>query len=240
MTRSYVFGLILVWIAVFLSPAALPANPAPWPISGGTVSSKGPHETIRMEAEEVTIRLGNSVYTVEGVYHMVNSGEATTEWVGFPKNLDKKHDMTDRNFVQFHAWADGKKISLAEEGRQWLAGRIDFAAHATTIIRIMYEAAYPVSFVAFREWADYIVGTGSLWKGNIGKAIFTVDGSALGREKNFDAELKIPQSRKLRSGQVIRFDATDFKPERDATLVVNIDGRRRGHELPAGETSESQ
>jgi hypothetical protein len=243
MTRNYIFGFIIVWAALFLSSPALWANPAPMPISGGTVSTKGPHETIRMDAEEVTIRLGKGVYTVEGVYHMVNSGEATTEWVGFPKNLDKMHDLSYQKFLQFHAWADGKKIPLAEEGMQWLAGQINFPAHATTIIRVMYEVKYPETYkwmASAGDFAEYIVGTGSLWKGNIGKAVFTVDGSALDEEIKFDAELKAPQCRKLRSGQVIRFDAKDFKPERDATLIVNIEGRRRGHALPAAENSESQ
>jgi hypothetical protein len=75
--------------------------------------------------------------------------------------------------------------------------------------------------------AEYIVGTGSLWKGSIGRAIFTVDGSGIGGTKNFDAQLKIPQSHKLRSEQAVRFDATDFKPERDATLSIEIGGRRK-------------
>jgi hypothetical protein len=243
MTRNYVFGFILVWIALFLSPATLRANPAPMPIFGGTVSAKSPHETIRIEAEDVTIRLGGHTYTVEGVYHMVNSGEATTEWVGFPKTSENMHDLTYQNFLQFHAWADGKKISLAEEGKQWLAGQVNFPGQATTILRVMYEAKYPETYkwmASAGDFAEYIVGTGSLWKGNNGKAVFTVDGSALDGTQKFDAELKVPQCRKLRSGQVIRFDAKAFKPERDAILLINIGGGRRGDALPAGENSESE
>ncbi len=230
MTRSSIFCLTLLLAGLLCTPCLLRANPAPWPISGGTVSAKGPHETIRMDAEEVTIRLGRGTYTVEGVYYMVNSGEATTEWVGFPKNRHEMHeDVSYQDFLQFHAWVDGKRVAFAKEGKQWLAGHVTFPGHATTIIRVAYEVKYPETYkyASSDDFAEYIVGTGSLWKGSIGKAIFTVDGSAIDGTKTFDAKLNLPQSHKLRSERVIRFDVRDFKPEPDATLNIEITSRRK-------------
>lgn len=227
MTCSSGLSVTVFFAVVLCIPCALKANPAPWPIAGGTVATKSPNEFIRMEAEEVTIRLGGRSYLVEGVYHMVNSGETTTEWVGFPKNRHEMHEgISYQDFVQFEVWVDGKSVPFSREGRQWRAGQVTFPGHATTIIRVMYEVNYHVSFVADApSIAEYIVGTGSLWKDNIGKAVFTVDASEIGGTKNFDAQLKIPQSHKLRSEQAVRFDATDFKPERDATLRIEIGGR---------------
>lgn len=230
MTRSSIFWLTLLLAGLLCTPCVLRANPAPLPIAGGTVAAKSPHETIRMDAEEVTIRLGKGTYTVEGVYHMVNSGEATTEWVGFPKNRHEMHeDMRYQDFIQFHAWVDGKKIPFTKEDKQWLAGQVTFPGHATTIIRCVYEVKYPETYkwASNDDYAEYIVGTGSLWKGSIGKAIFTVDGSAVSGTKTFDAELKIPQSNKLRSDKVVRFDVSEFKPDRDAILYIHIGDRRR-------------
>ena len=85
-----------------------------------------------------------------------------------------------------------------------------------------------MSFVANEPLlAEYIVGTGALWKGSIGRAIFTVDGSEIGGAKNFDAQLNIPGSHMLRSEQAVRFEAIDFEPERDATLRMEVGGRRK-------------
>ena len=244
MSRSFGLPLTLLLTAVLCFPCKskriLPR--CRFPVEQSQRS--GPTGPFGMEAEEVTIRLGAKTYMVEGVYHMVNSGDETTEWVGFPKNSHKMHDgMHYQDFIQFHAWVDGNMILLSKDGKQWLAGQVTFPAHATTIIRVMYEVKYPETYkwmASAGDFAEYIVGTGSLWKGNICKAIFTVDGSALDSATNFDADLKVPQCRKLRSGQIIRFDAKDFKPERDATLHINIGYGRRGDALPAAENSESE
>jgi hypothetical protein len=230
MTSSSRLYLVLLLAGTITFPGTLKANPAPMPISGGTVAAKSPHESIRMEAEEVTIRLHKMTYTVEGVYRMTNSGEATTEWVGFPKNRHEMHEgLSYQNFIQFEVWVDGRKVPFAKEGKQWIAGQVTFSSHATTIIRVVYEIKYPETYkwASRDDFAEYIVGTGSLWKGNIGKAIFTVDGSEIGGTKNFDTRLNIPQSHKLRSEQAVRFDAIDFKPERDATLLIEINGYRK-------------
>ncbi len=98
MSRNFGLCSILLLVTVCCLPCIAKANPAPFPISGGAVSAKLPHETIRMDSEEVTIRLGRGgSYTVQGVYYMVNTGEETTEWVGFPKN---RHEMDEGSRYQ--------------------------------------------------------------------------------------------------------------------------------------------
>ncbi|MEW6349383.1 MAG: hypothetical protein AB1646_10000 [Thermodesulfobacteriota bacterium] len=232
MARGSGICLTLLLTGVLSCPCMLEANPAPEPLAGGTVAARSPHKTIRMEAEEVTIRLGKGTYAVEGVYHMFNSGEATTEWVDFPKGRER--EMPDGwdypNFIQFHAWVDGKKVPFTKDRREWLAGQVTFPGHATTIIRVVYEVNYPVVAVYGGDYAEYIVGTGSLWKDSIGKALFTVDGSEIGGTEYFDAELKAPRSHKLRSEHVVRIEVSDFKPQRDATLFIKIKDQRKAAE----------
>ncbi len=228
MTGSSRFGLMLLWTAVLCTPNALNANPAPIPMAGGSVAAQSPHRTIRMDAEDVTIRLVREAYIVNAVYRMVNTGDTTTEWVGFPRGLE--HDRWEGTefpeFIQFHVWIDGKRVPMRKEGTQWLAGQVTFPGHAATIIRVMYEAHYSERFL-WRGilYADYIVGTGSLWKGSIRKAVFTVDASEMGGTKGLYAELKAPQCRKLHSEQVVRFDVEDFKPDPDATLRSEFGNR---------------
>ncbi len=226
MARSSIFSFTLLLIALLCSPCALRANPAPFPIAGGTVAAKSPHETIRMDAEDVTIRMGKGrTYMVDAVYLMFNTGDETTEWVGFPRGVEYDSEMELPQFVQFHAWVDGRKVPFTKEGKQWLAGRVTFPGHTRTVIRVMYEANYSEQFL-YRgiRYADYIVGTGSLWKDNIGTAIFTVDASAIGGTGSLYADIKAPHCRKLRTEQVLRFEVRDFKPERDATLRIEFGG----------------
>ena len=228
MTHSTGFCLTLLLVLILCAPCLLYPNPAPWPMAGGTVTTKSLHETIRMDAEEVTIRLGKGSYTVAAVYHMVNSGETTTEWVGFPKGRisDSSAQLDYPDFIQFHVWINGNKALFSKEGNLWMAGKITFPGHNTTIIRVVYEAEYSDRPMVV-DFAEYIIGTGRLWKDNIGKAIFMVDGSAIGGTGKFDAVLNMPNGRKLLSKSTIRFDATDFKPDKDAVLRITLKDRRR-------------
>ncbi|AFM25613.1 hypothetical protein [Desulfomonile tiedjei] len=224
----FLLALLVTWLVC--SPATLKANPAPIPMAGGSVAAQSPHKTVRMDAEDVTIRLGRGAYTVNAVYRMVNTGDATSEWVGFPRGLERERWKGTEfpEFIQFHVWIDGKKIRFTKEGKQWLAARVTFPGNATTIIRVMYEAHYSDRYLwKGVRYLDYIVGTGSLWKDSIAKAVFTVDASETGGTKGLYIELNAPQCRKLSSEQVVRFDVEDFKPDPYATLRIEFGNRRK-------------
>ncbi|MBI5570214.1 MAG: hypothetical protein HY914_09745 [Desulfomonile tiedjei] len=87
---------------------------------GGTVSPKSPHHTIRMASEQVIIRLKRNTYTVDAVFHFFNTGETTTEWVGFPRletdtmTMTESMDRVGSEFVRYDAWVDGTKIPVEE------------------------------------------------------------------------------------------------------------------------------
>ena len=167
MTRFTRFFPALFLITLLCAPHALKADIAPLQVRGGTVGTKSPHETIRMESEEVIMRLDKRSYTVEAVFRFYNSGETTTEWIGFPKGdqsfgaaLDSKQPpvrphgepafarpvgpekVTEQlpDFIQFHGWVNGLKASFAEEDKRWMARHVTFPGGAITTIRVAYRS----------------------------------------------------------------------------------------------------
>lgn len=200
-------------------PCGLGADIAPLGVGGGSAAAKSLHQTIRMDSEDVTIQLGQGSYTVNALFHFSNSGDTTTTWVGFPRGEEYferiQRDLPD--FVQFHAWVDGKKVPFSKEGNRWLARQVTFPGHAKTTIRVLYEAKY------YRGGrARYIIGTGSLWKDSIGRAAFTVDGSAIGGTKHFTASLKAAQSHRLLSDKAVRIEVTNYEPEPNTALHITV------------------
>ncbi len=224
MARFSKFCLSLLLIGLLFIPHALRADIAPLQATGGTLGAKSKHETIRMAAEEVTIRLEKGSYTVDAVFHMVNAGETITVQVGFPRGDEQTPPELGHfpDFTQFHAWVDGKQVQFSKEGDRWLAGQVTFPGNATTTIRIVYEANY------YRgRYATYIIGTGSHWKDSIGRAAFTVEGGAIGGTKEFTATLNDPKAQKLLSEQAVRFEVTDYMPgPKDTLRVVKSDLRK--------------
>jgi hypothetical protein len=92
-------------------------NQAPLSVlEGGGVSPKSEHETVRMDSEQVIIRLGAVTYTVDAVFHLFNTGETVTEWVGFPKKRVKSIFGRGRqtDFVRFDTWVDGRHVEVTE------------------------------------------------------------------------------------------------------------------------------
>jgi hypothetical protein len=153
--------------------------------------------------------------------------------VGFPKGspYGARGNAPARlpDFIQFHAWVNGKKVQFQEEDGRWLAAQVQFPDRRSTVIRVVYEANY------YRgSHASYIIGTGGPWKDSIKRTAFTVDGSAIGGTKNFSASFFPPvynrelsaKLRKLRSDKAIRIEVDDLEPESDVRLEVGVSLRR--------------
>ena len=184
--------------------------------TGGGASLKHDHPYIRMESEEVIVRLKPQNYSVDAVFHMVNSGETATEWVGFPKQGRGLTPALDdvEDYLQFGVWVDGQQTRFSEkrevgvlsyflkgwyaialnrprgfvEDFRWMIGKIRFPGNKKTIIRVNYEANYD-QYGMGPSKAAYIYGTGRYWKGTIGKASFVIDGSAIGGVDHFTISL---------------------------------------------------
>jgi hypothetical protein len=207
----YLFALIMVWL--ILTPNQGQCDLAPFhpePMGGGLIL-KSRHESIRMESQDVFIKLKKTTHVVNAVFHFYNHGSTIIEMVGFPKLGYGKID-----FDRFDVWVDGRKTEFREEHvvngdnrsaawpkeqqTSWLAQKVTFPGKSRTTIRVNYEAGYrgvrrslasrrqPHSRIAMLEarWrAFYDYGTGSHWKGPIGLVAFTIDASEIGGCKNF-------------------------------------------------------
>jgi len=242
--------LCLVVSGLLFDATSARADDAPIMIMGGSASPKSSHKTIRMDSEDVTIRLGKASYTVDALFHFFNTGETTAEWVGFPKqgsgNSDESESVSD--FIRFDTWVDGQKVRFSGEDQastdtsdsasqsgdsakesRWLVKDVTFPGHQSTTTRVSYEAAYTGPGGA----AYYIYGTGSYWKDSIRRATFTIDGSAVGvRGENLRVNFFFPDTvahvirRRLLTDSVVAYEITDFKPRRDGVLSVYVPGDR--------------
>jgi len=211
----HVCALLLLSVAAFLVAQIpgradiAPLRKRPSQPPGGTAALKSPHQSIRMEAEEVRIQLRRETYTVDAVFRMFNTGKAATEWVGFPKKEEGDSSSYDDEpqFVRFNMWLQGKMMQFDDqydvsavrpptegssdispdkrsrmqwlEDSNWLMRQVSFPGRAKTVINVSYEARYGEGSLG-SEYAHYIYGTGRHWRGSIGKARFTLDCSEKG------------------------------------------------------------
>jgi len=102
-----------------------------------------------------------------------------------------------------------------------MAAQVTFPGHATTTIRVVYEANYYRGTLA-----RYIVGTGSYWKDSIGRAAFTVAGAAVGGTNRFSAQLDAFKSDKFVTDNAVRIEVADYEPKPEATLQIGVNRPR--------------
>ena len=119
----FILSMFVLGVILGAQPGIADITPIDYspPPSGGGVSPKSPHETIRLESQEVIIRLKSSSYTVDAIFHLFNSGDTATEWVGFPKrSAGRPPGPLGRlsEFIRFDVSVDGRKIPLIEEPDQ--------------------------------------------------------------------------------------------------------------------------
>ena len=244
----YVRILVMCLAVSGLLLHAFPArsDDAPLIYKGGSASPKQSHPRIRMESEEVIIRLGKSTYTVDAVFRFFNTGDTVTEWVGFPKRAQGYDDSfffeSIPDFIRFETWIDGKKVAFSEDSHlaetsrrresgglvnfvtdsRWLVKHVTFPGRKTTTTRVTYEAPYSGPGGA----ACYIYGTGSYWKGSIGRATFTIDASEVGKKVPVGAGFLFPDAvahvirSTILADSVITYEILDFDPVPDGELRV--------------------
>lgn len=210
----------------------------------GAAAPKAPHRSIRLDAQEVTIRLGKSTYFVEAAFHFFNTGETSTEWVGFPKRVAYKGIVPGDSrikgfddFKWFKVWVDGRRTPVTEEpdrsasarwesGGQrrdrWMVLRAEFLGHKTTSVRCRYEAAYQIATHGRgTKTASYLFGTGAHWKGAIGSATFVIDSTDVGGTDNARVLLPTVAGSRTVLPNVVRYELGGFEPSpRDQIEIV--------------------
>jgi hypothetical protein len=238
-------GLILVAVVAawpFSTAGLASADMGPLlKLKGGVIAPKAPHKTIRLESQEVTIRLGRSTYLVNAVFHFMNDGVTTTEWIGFPKQMSYDGISADKlRFLRFEAWVDEVKTAVAEERdlsapenrsarvsreNRWKALHVTFAGHKETTIHCVYEAAYEYRYDS--KSMSYLYGTGAYWKGCIGSAGFTIDSTDVGGTENISIRFGSPPSSRRMGENVVRYEIYDFNPSPEDQVDVVLKVRSR-------------
>jgi hypothetical protein len=225
----------------------------------GVVAPQSPHQSIRLDSQEVVIRLERTSYVVDVVFRLFNTGETKTEWIGFPKWVASRVDSYP-TFMRFDGSINGRPLKFNEEWdlsggeilrnsfsieeytrlaqkpmnteRHWLVSQATFPGHERTTICVSYEAPYDGK--GYRE-ASYVYGTGSLWKGNIGKAVFIVDSSSLDSKETISTDFvrrvgssPIPENVKSVPKQIsknkLRYEIRDFEPHPEAYFWIKVSG----------------
>jgi hypothetical protein len=101
----------------------------------------------------------------------------------------------------------------------WLGFLVTFPGHASTTIRLNYEAGYSFEIPHVgdprRYWyADYRCGTGLCWKDMVKDTVFTIDGSDLGGTESFKgAPPQIPSDAPLITQNSVKYEIGYLEPE---------------------------
>lgn len=177
---------------------------APLLLGGGT--------DVRMDLQDVIIRLKKESFTVDAVFHFFNTEGTTTESVAFGRRpVFKRHDIWVNGrdpdelqlpwFWRFFRFL--REIFPPSQSREeYLVYPITFPGHERTTIRVSYEQA---------NHGRYDFGTARYWQGNIGVASITIDGSEIGGRRSFWVGC-LPNWQWLETDNAVRLDACDFEP----------------------------
>lgn len=159
------------------------------------------NKQIRMVQENVWIAISNSGMRVHALFQFRNEGPATRVTMAFPDGImDYKPRQPSR--PQAIRWlkstVDGKptpvkRLQLRQPAQNldnpythvWLKD-VAFRANQTRLVTVDYEASHGDIGDYIRD--IYTLKTGAAWKGKIGRAVFTVDWSAL--RNQMDPEIR--------------------------------------------------
>lgn len=194
----------------------------------GTPAPMGPNQSIRVDAQEIRIRLRHSSYSVDAVFYFFNAGEATTESLGFPKSASEGW-----NFERFRAWVDGRKIEVSEEhdparshtshdensgsDLRWFVAPVTFPGNGGTTIRVSYKAPYrfdPIGWGQYRSMRVLYYSWLASWRctDRVGGTVFIIDGADIGGRERFRVDL-VPGARwqDVSTENAVRLTARDYQ-----------------------------
>ncbi|MFH1113901.1 MAG: hypothetical protein V1792_08270 [Pseudomonadota bacterium] len=209
---------------------------------GGSICPPAPHRTISMERMEITIRSRMHTYVVDALYYLYNTGEDTTERIGFPKqglhNRSTRYRMPLRvhDFLRLETWVNSRKTEFVETGEfltgpralpskhdppdcyaeetRWMVKEIRFPALAPTTVRVRYEGRYhhPTDRSLVTVRGYYYSGTAQYWKGKIGKAVFLYDNTEIGCNLAVNVKLPLMAGPKAMTARIQRFERGEYEP----------------------------
>jgi hypothetical protein len=134
-----------------------------------------------MESESIEIELFPDYYTVKASFHFKNEGEKEWLTLGFPNRTIGDHGTGQIN--DFRTWVNDTEVETFVEDidQRWkletrfttaYVKSVVFPAYSRTTTGVSYRASYGQS--SSGDIAGYLYGTGSSWKGPIGRMEATV------------------------------------------------------------------
>ena len=131
--------------------------------------------------------------------------------------FDEKRDTSEESRIRS---ISSEETSKWGSKAQWVVSRITYPGHAKTTIHIRYEAPYAYEG-SFGTCVRLLYGTGNLWKGNLGKAIFIVDSTELEETANICSHTSQAYwTERPLAEKVVKYELKDFKPSLGALFRV--------------------
>ncbi len=229
------------------STGALGCRPVPIVLKdNGAISVPAP-ASIRMESQELVIRLARQYYEVDAVFRFFNTGKTSTQWMGFPKPRWGPYDYTKHGFISFDAWIDGRKVAVLKERdvvesrlgdheqevAAWTGSKpgyviseVTFPSRAVTSVRVRYRGRYGRSSV-YHE-ATCGLGPGMFWKGKTEKVVVLIDASRIGGSARVSTKLYPPSRLPTLVGEnLVRYELTALASGKPYGLSISADLRYR-------------
>ena len=232
---------VLVWLVVGLGITAC-ANDASFGGRGNTVYPLQNNQ-IKMVSEKVyvtEVEVKDVGWQVECSFVFHNTGKETIVQMGFPDARGSGGVWTIRNFKTY---VNGKPVNVtAKEGEinkelpdlkyeKVFVWDVSFKANETKQLKNTYSFGKSFSSEDV-HWIDYVLKTGALWKGNIGKADITIEFIPLPGVNLADFVYGItPRSYSIKENKIF-WHFSDFKPDTDIHISYSA--------FPAGLKQEEE
>lgn len=178
MKRTYI---IIIFICFNI---ASQADIAPNPIQARGISSRLPTE-VKMTYEKVTVVLTLDSSFVHCYFRLHNEGKAEKIQIGYPCMNTSPYTLQNSSVAPINVFKNGKRIEtinmtisdpkgLSTDKKSWYLWDTYFEKNETMVIEIDYSLPHGIVKSDLYYKFDYLLSTGSGWKGSIDTAEINV------------------------------------------------------------------
>jgi hypothetical protein len=228
----------MLFVMTCLASGVARADNAPMWESPQGLAPGGPNVTVRMADEQVDIKVveqgGNPLAVVNATFDMANDGPAATMLTGFPNSaysalVGSDYDpvtFTPARITNFKAWTDSATFTPTSRqvtpsgqrfGSDWFVWNMSYPQGKTIAVHVAYQQQLDAGYTVDWSHVSYVLRTGALWNGPIGKATISMASDA-GALMSTDP---VPQQQE--GGKLI-WSFENFKPTQDINALY-INGR---------------
>lgn len=171
---------IYLLIVVICINAEIKADIAPNPIQARGISAKFPTE-VKMTYEKVTVSLTLDSSFVHCYFKLHNEGKAEKVQIGYPCMNTTPFTLKNSSVAPINVYKNGKRIedintltsdskNLKSKINTWYLWNTFFEENETMVIELSYSLPHGIVKNDLYYKFDYLLSTGSGWKGNIDTA----------------------------------------------------------------------